>query len=197
MTPLCIHSQRPWRKGWQFVCWTGEPEEARMCAKTSWERTCADRSRRFRSFQAGSTLWKRRASPRRRTSRRRSRRRSSCRPERASAGSGRSGSAAACRAAPRAARAIPSRRASGTWYSTPPQWGKALPLARRGRARAGARRRGSWRSMSARSMSAMSCVKPRLTTTRRAARSVRFSGNVYAGSCQPRSRRAFETSKTV
>ena len=37
MTPLCIHSQRPWRKGWQFVCCTGEPDEARMCAKTSRE----------------------------------------------------------------------------------------------------------------------------------------------------------------
>ena len=43
----------------------------------------------------------------------------------------------------------------------------------------------------------MSCVNPRLTTTRRAARSVRFSGNVYAGTCQPRSRSALETSNTV
>jgi hypothetical protein len=29
-----------------------------MCANTSGDRICADRSRRFRSFQAGSTLWK-------------------------------------------------------------------------------------------------------------------------------------------
>ena len=43
----------------------------------------------------------------------------------------------------------------------------------------------------------MSCVKPRRTTTRSAARSSRFFGNVYAGTCQPRSRSAFETSKTV
>ena len=42
----------------------------------------------------------------------------------------------------------------------------------------------------------MSWVKPRRTTTRSAARSVRFSGNVYAGTCQPRSRSASETSKT-
>ena len=43
----------------------------------------------------------------------------------------------------------------------------------------------------------MSCVKPRRTTTRRTARSVRFSGNVYAGTCQPRSRSAAERSNTV
>ena len=43
----------------------------------------------------------------------------------------------------------------------------------------------------------MSWLKPRLTTTRSAARSSRFFGNVYAGSSQPRSRSAFETSKTV
>ncbi len=58
MSPLCIHSQRPWRKGWQFVCWIGEPEEARMWANTSGDSMCAARSRRFRSFHAGSTLWK-------------------------------------------------------------------------------------------------------------------------------------------
>ena len=57
MSPLCIHSQRPWRNGWQFVCWTGEPDDARMCAKTISDRTCAARSRRFRSFHAGSMLW--------------------------------------------------------------------------------------------------------------------------------------------
>lgn len=56
--PLCIHSQRPCRKGWQFVCWTVEPLEARMCAKTSREATCMASSRRLRSFQAGSVPWK-------------------------------------------------------------------------------------------------------------------------------------------
>ena len=56
--PLCIHSQLPWRNGWQFVCCTGVPVEARMWAKTSPERTCDDSSRRLRSFQAGSTLLK-------------------------------------------------------------------------------------------------------------------------------------------
>ena len=40
-------------------------------------------------------------------------------------------------------------------------------------------------------------MNPRRTTTRSAERSSRFFGNVYAGTCQPRSRRAFETSKTV
>jgi hypothetical protein len=43
----------------------------------------------------------------------------------------------------------------------------------------------------------MSWPNPWRTTTRSAARSVRFSGNVYAGTCQPRSRSALETSKTV
>jgi hypothetical protein len=43
----------------------------------------------------------------------------------------------------------------------------------------------------------MSWVKPRFTTTRSAARSSRFFGNVYAGSSQPFSRSAFEMSKTV
>ncbi len=57
MRPLCIQSQRPCRNGWQFVCCTGDPDVARMCAKTSGERTCAARSLRFRSLQAGSTLW--------------------------------------------------------------------------------------------------------------------------------------------
>ena len=58
ITPLCIHSQRPWRNGWQFVCWTGLPLDARMWAKTMCERTCRASSRRLRSFQAGSMLWK-------------------------------------------------------------------------------------------------------------------------------------------
>jgi hypothetical protein len=42
-------------EGWQFVCWTAEPLEARMWANTSGEATCMASSRRLRSFQAGST----------------------------------------------------------------------------------------------------------------------------------------------
>ena len=34
MEPLCIHSQRPCRNGWQFVCCTGVPVDARMWANT-------------------------------------------------------------------------------------------------------------------------------------------------------------------
>ena len=56
--PLCMNSQRPLRNGWQFVCCTGEPVEARMCAKTSGEAMCPENSRRLRSFQAGSMLRK-------------------------------------------------------------------------------------------------------------------------------------------
>ena len=58
MPPLCIHSQLPCRNGWQFVHWIGVPDEARMCAKTSPERTCPESSRRLASFQAGSVLLK-------------------------------------------------------------------------------------------------------------------------------------------
>ena len=54
--PLCIHSQRPWRNGWQFVHCTGVPVAALMWAKTTPERTWPASSRRFLSFQAGSTL---------------------------------------------------------------------------------------------------------------------------------------------
>ncbi|CAH0281755.1 hypothetical protein SRABI26_03964 [Arthrobacter sp. Bi26] len=57
MSPLCIHSHRPWRNGWQLVCWTAEPVEARMCAKTRPADAWADSSRRLRSCQAGSVLW--------------------------------------------------------------------------------------------------------------------------------------------
>ena len=57
MSPLCIHSQLPWRNGWQLVCWTAEPVEARMCAKTRRADAWADSSRRLRSFQTGSVLW--------------------------------------------------------------------------------------------------------------------------------------------
>ena len=53
-----MNSQRPWRNGWQFVCWTGEPVEARMCANTSPELIWPESSRRLRSFQAGSMLRK-------------------------------------------------------------------------------------------------------------------------------------------
>ena len=58
MTPLCIHNHRPCRKGWQFVCWIAVPVEARMWAKTSGDSRWHDRSFRFRSLQAGSTLRK-------------------------------------------------------------------------------------------------------------------------------------------
>jgi hypothetical protein len=34
ISPLCIHSHFPYRNGWQFVCCTGEPEDARMWAST-------------------------------------------------------------------------------------------------------------------------------------------------------------------
>ena len=54
--PLCIHSQLSWRKGWQLVCCTAEPVEARMWAKTRPALAWAHSSRRFRSFQAGSVL---------------------------------------------------------------------------------------------------------------------------------------------
>ena len=56
--PLCIQSQRPCWNGWQFVCWTGDPVEARMCAKTRPDVRCAERARRFQSFHAGSMLRK-------------------------------------------------------------------------------------------------------------------------------------------
>ena len=58
MKPLCIHSQRPCRNGWQLVCCTGEPVEARMCAKTSGDEMWPESSCRLRSFQAGSMLRK-------------------------------------------------------------------------------------------------------------------------------------------
>src|SRR5215203_7075348 len=56
MYPLCIHNQRPWRNGWQLVCWTGDPVDARMCASTRGDTICPASSRRLRSFQAGSVL---------------------------------------------------------------------------------------------------------------------------------------------
>src|SRR5262245_48904396 len=42
IAPLCMKSQRPCRNGWQFVCCTGLPIAARMCAKTSGERVAGD-----------------------------------------------------------------------------------------------------------------------------------------------------------
>ena len=193
MAPLCIQSQRPWRNGWQFVCCTGVPVEARMCAKTRPERTCAASSRRLRSFQAGSMLW-----------------------------NGRASSPSPYQPTPKPSPFVvsaPSVRVQALVDERVLRLvEQLLEEHRRSRvgepaAHASARRplpalvvvdglgwrwrRGSWRSMSARSMSAMSWVKPRRTTTRSAARSVRFSGKVYAGTCQPRSRSAFETSKTV
>jgi hypothetical protein len=56
MAPLCIHSQRPERNGWQFVRWTGEPVDARMCAKSTGVVIRPAISRRFSSFQAGWVL---------------------------------------------------------------------------------------------------------------------------------------------
>src|SRR5215207_6246719 len=56
--PLWTHSQRPWRKGWQLVCWTAVPVEARMCARKMGDSTWLATSRRLRSFHAGSMLWK-------------------------------------------------------------------------------------------------------------------------------------------
>ena len=78
IAPLCIQSQRPWRNGWQFVCWIAVPVEARMCANTSGETRCCARSFEFLSFQAGSTLLEEHPASRgRRTTRSRSRHRSS------------------------------------------------------------------------------------------------------------------------
>jgi hypothetical protein len=56
MEPLCIHSQRPCRNGWQFVCCTGVPVDARMWANTIGLVMWPAISRRLRSFQAGSML---------------------------------------------------------------------------------------------------------------------------------------------
>ena len=51
-----MNSQLPWRNGWQFVCWTGEPVDARMWASTRGDLICPASSRRLRSFHAGSVL---------------------------------------------------------------------------------------------------------------------------------------------
>ena len=49
----------PWRNGWQLVCWTAVPVEARMWARKRGDSTWPATSRRLRSFQAGSMLRKR------------------------------------------------------------------------------------------------------------------------------------------
>jgi hypothetical protein len=54
--PLCTKSHRPWRNGWQFVCWTGVPVVARMWARKSGDSMWLARSRRFASLHAGVTL---------------------------------------------------------------------------------------------------------------------------------------------
>src|SRR5918997_236736 len=54
--PLWTQSHRPYRNGWQLVCWTAVPVEARMCARKSGDSTWPATSRRLRSFQAGSML---------------------------------------------------------------------------------------------------------------------------------------------
>jgi len=56
INPLCIHSQEPCRNGWQLVCWTAPPVEARMWANTTGDTRWRDSSLRLRSFQAGSVL---------------------------------------------------------------------------------------------------------------------------------------------
>ena len=186
MNPLCIQSQFPWRKGWQFVCCTGDPDEARMWAKTSLDSRCAG------EVAADSG----RSTP--------ARSNGTC-------------PVVSCVAIPADPEAVAVRRLgahrgvqalvdegvlrreeevlhehrrSRVGQPATHQCAKALPLASSCTGVGCAWRCGSCRSRSATSMSARSWVKPRRTTTRSAARSVRFSGKVYAGTCQPRSRRA-------
>ena len=56
MNPLWTNSHLPWRNGWQFVCWTGDPIAARTCARNSGDSMCPASSRRFASDHAGATL---------------------------------------------------------------------------------------------------------------------------------------------
>src|SRR5881628_607919 len=56
MTPLCANSQLRWRNGWQFVCCTGVPVVARMCARKIGASTWAASSRTLTSLHAGLTL---------------------------------------------------------------------------------------------------------------------------------------------
>src|SRR5271154_7421423 len=53
-----MNSQRSWRNGWQFVCWTELPIAARIGAKKFDELMWSAISCRFLSFHAGSVLWK-------------------------------------------------------------------------------------------------------------------------------------------
>ena len=166
ITPLCIHSQRPWRNGWQFVCWTGEPDEARMCANTSGELMCADELAQVAVVPGGLDAVEDAgrvadAVP----ADRRSRRRSSSRRRAASGGSGRSASAAAGRAGPRcrigrAGVCEPAAHARSPFVGH--QWWKpdAVELSWTGCGCCW--RRGSCRFRSSTSMSAMSWVKPLL-----------------------------------
>ena len=146
----------------------------RGCARTrAPDSMCAARSRRFRSFQAGSTLWK---TP-----------------------------GVSPYAVPADAEAVAVRRLGAelrvealvdqrvlrlveqlleedrrarVCEPAAHQCAKAAPVASSWTGAGCLSSRGSWRSRSATSMSARSWVKPRRTTTRSAARSVRFSGNV-------------------
>ena len=56
ITPLWTISQRPWRNGWQLVCWIAVPVVARTCAMNSGDSMCSASSRRFASPHAGATL---------------------------------------------------------------------------------------------------------------------------------------------
>jgi hypothetical protein len=57
ITPLCTNSQRPWRNGWQFVCWIAVPVVARTCAMNMCDSMWAASSRRLASPHAGAMLW--------------------------------------------------------------------------------------------------------------------------------------------
>ena len=134
ISPLCIHSQRPWRNGWQLVCCTGEPVEARMWAKNSGALTLAASSRRLRSFQAGSMLGTPPgSSAARRTSRCRSRRRwSSSAPIRECRLWIDQRVLRACRAGPPGGPASPSMRASGTSWTASKRGAAVIRITRTG-----------------------------------------------------------------
>src|SRR3954453_22396033 len=55
-----MNSQLSCRKGWQLVCWIGGPAAALTWLKNNGDSTAWVSSRRFRSFHAGSMLWKNR-----------------------------------------------------------------------------------------------------------------------------------------
>ena len=63
MKPLCTNSQRPWRNGWQFVCCTGDPIAARMCARKSGDSTCAASRAGSRPPRPATRCGRRRPSP--------------------------------------------------------------------------------------------------------------------------------------